>query len=231
MTERRCGNCEFWEYSDYDEDTGNDTGFCRRHAPRPVWVIEDEDQQHGEWPFTYGHMWCGEFRPRAVAESATTEGADKLTADEWMAKVRTWAAAHPQRDRPVDDSRDSIYGNNEPPPRFALEDEVQRLGRGSVWRVAEYVRGVHVHRRDREGIASDFFPESHLEPAHPQPAPDWFEVGDEVELRHVPGQPIAIIKHAEVRYHLELPDGCDVGWYTADELRPAPKIPLEGEAS
>lgn len=35
----------------------------------------------------------------------------ELSADEWMAQVRAWASSHPQRDRVVDDSRESIYGD------------------------------------------------------------------------------------------------------------------------
>lgn len=36
----------------------------------------------------------------------------QLSADEWMAEVRAWAASHPQRDYVVDDSRESIYGGD-----------------------------------------------------------------------------------------------------------------------
>ena len=35
----------------------------------------------------------------------------QLSADKWMAQVRAWASSHPQRDRVVDDSRESIYGD------------------------------------------------------------------------------------------------------------------------
>ncbi len=35
----------------------------------------------------------------------------KLSADKWMAQVRAWASSHPQRDRVIDDSRESIYGD------------------------------------------------------------------------------------------------------------------------
>lgn len=35
-------------------------------------------------------------------------------ADKWMAQVRAWAASHPQRDRVIDDSRDTIYGDTGP---------------------------------------------------------------------------------------------------------------------
>jgi hypothetical protein len=35
----------------------------------------------------------------------------ELSAHKWMAQVRAWASSHPQRDRVVDDSRESIYGD------------------------------------------------------------------------------------------------------------------------
>ena len=34
-----------------------------------------------------------------------------LSADKWMAQVRAWASSHPQSDRVIDDSRESIYGD------------------------------------------------------------------------------------------------------------------------
>lgn len=36
-----------------------------------------------------------------------------MTPDEWMAKVRAWAASFPQHDEPVDDSRENIYEEDE----------------------------------------------------------------------------------------------------------------------
>ncbi len=38
-----------------------------------------------------------------------------LTADEWMALVRAWAASHPQRDTAIDDSREQVYGDDAEP--------------------------------------------------------------------------------------------------------------------
>lgn len=35
----------------------------------------------------------------------------ELSADKWMEQVRAWASSHPQQDRVVDDSRESIYGD------------------------------------------------------------------------------------------------------------------------
>lgn len=36
---------------------------------------------------------------------------DQFLADKWMAQVRAWASSHPQRDRVIDDTRESIYGD------------------------------------------------------------------------------------------------------------------------
>lgn len=49
------------------------------------------------------------FALRRARSPASTQL--KLTADKWMAQVREWASSHPQRDRVVDDSRESIYGD------------------------------------------------------------------------------------------------------------------------
>lgn len=37
----------------------------------------------------------------------------QIKADKWIEKVRAWAASFPQRGLPVDDSRESIYGESE----------------------------------------------------------------------------------------------------------------------
>ena len=50
-----------------------------------------------------------EVAAQRVRLSASLSG--ELPADKWMAEVRAWASSHPQRDRLVDDSRDSIYGD------------------------------------------------------------------------------------------------------------------------
>ena len=34
-----------------------------------------------------------------------------LTPDEWIAELRAWASSFPQRERLVDDSRESNYGD------------------------------------------------------------------------------------------------------------------------
>ncbi len=47
--------------------------------------------------------------PQRVRSPASTQ--IKLSADEWMAQVRAWASSHPQSDRFIDDSRESIYGD------------------------------------------------------------------------------------------------------------------------
>lgn len=49
-----------------------------------------------------------------------------LSADEWMAEVRAWAERHPQRDRVADDSRESVYD----------EDDDRRIFREKLERTA-----------------------------------------------------------------------------------------------
>lgn len=46
-----------------------------------------------------------------MSDTTGVDGTVDLTADEWMAQVRAWAASHPQRDHVVDDSREAIYGD------------------------------------------------------------------------------------------------------------------------
>jgi predicted DNA-binding antitoxin AbrB/MazE fold protein len=54
-----------------------------------------------------------EFEPRVVAAPGVAPPAlrsnDRLTAEEWVAEWRAWAAAMPNRPVSLDDSRESIY--------------------------------------------------------------------------------------------------------------------------
>lgn len=43
--------------------------------------------------------------------------APPASADAWIQRLRTWAAAHPPVPHPVDDSRDVIYGGTLDDPR------------------------------------------------------------------------------------------------------------------
>lgn len=49
--------------------------------------------------------------PQHIQHSVSSQV--ELSADKWMAQVRAWASSHPQRDRVVDDSRESIYGDRD----------------------------------------------------------------------------------------------------------------------
>ncbi len=44
-------------------------------------------------------------------EGLTTGVSSLDPAGDWMAKVRAWAASHPQREHVADDSRKAIYGD------------------------------------------------------------------------------------------------------------------------
>lgn len=46
---------------------------------------------------------------QAILEREAAAPVRELTAEEWIADLRAWAASHPARDITVDDSRDSIY--------------------------------------------------------------------------------------------------------------------------
>ena len=64
MSERKCGDCEFFEL---DTDDG---GQCHRQPIAALWNPHEATPESG-WPWVAISDWCGEFRPRAVAESAT----------------------------------------------------------------------------------------------------------------------------------------------------------------
>lgn len=68
MTEA-CQNCRYW----LGLGDGRPTGFCRRHAPRPVLArneapeggrdgIRDAIASETVWPLTARDDWCGEYR-------------------------------------------------------------------------------------------------------------------------------------------------------------------------
>lgn len=67
MSERRCGDCEFFE-----QDTDNGGG-CHRQPIAAVWNPHEATPESW-WPWVAISDWCGEFRPRepAVKESLTT---------------------------------------------------------------------------------------------------------------------------------------------------------------
>jgi hypothetical protein len=57
-----CRSCRWW-----DGWPGDDAGFCRRHAPKPLPLIIVQDEagdDHAEaiWPITTHDDWCGEYQ-------------------------------------------------------------------------------------------------------------------------------------------------------------------------
>lgn len=73
--DRKCENCENCEWFMAREDSGDWNpkeheeewdGFCRRNAPQPI-IVEDNDD-HDEtyvyWPRVFTQEWCGEFKPK-----------------------------------------------------------------------------------------------------------------------------------------------------------------------
>jgi hypothetical protein len=55
---QRCANCKYLEQGAVylDDDT---IGACRRHAPQPV--IMGNDESIANWPLVFLEDWCGEF--------------------------------------------------------------------------------------------------------------------------------------------------------------------------
>lgn len=68
-----CETCRFWQDADpteteKDRSIGSEySGWCKRHAPRPLIVIGARDEglasEHVVWPLTIFRDWCGEFKP------------------------------------------------------------------------------------------------------------------------------------------------------------------------
>ena len=67
MTEKRCGNCRFWNYRSESDD-----GECRVRAPSIVLGMltlegkpctDTDAATIGFWPNTSDLDWCGEFNP------------------------------------------------------------------------------------------------------------------------------------------------------------------------
>lgn len=62
---RCCGDCDF--FVRYECDEGIDAeGTCRRHAPQPRVVTENDPPQLATWfpEVEAEHHWCGEFQHR-----------------------------------------------------------------------------------------------------------------------------------------------------------------------
>jgi hypothetical protein len=60
-TSNACALCQFWH-----EMVGDETGQCRRYAPRPAMFAAlpntgGEGEVEAVWPQTNAEDWCGEF--------------------------------------------------------------------------------------------------------------------------------------------------------------------------
>ena len=72
--EKICKNCKYWELGDnYDRDGGEfgdipgakTFGECRRYAPRPTFITEEElPGRKLNIPYTDDIFWCGDFVQR-----------------------------------------------------------------------------------------------------------------------------------------------------------------------
>lgn len=76
MSERRCETCACWLWTDVGVGANN-TGECRAHAPLgfPSFSANVKPQfahnvdMWGRWPLTVATDWCGEHRPKPVAQT------------------------------------------------------------------------------------------------------------------------------------------------------------------
>ena len=79
----KCESCPYfsWDFEDAEPSKSAVIGDCRRHAPRPVTVPEDNAGEsyplEGEWPLVFPTDWCGEhpdYEAFREANKATAEG-------------------------------------------------------------------------------------------------------------------------------------------------------------
>ncbi|MET0375665.1 MAG: hypothetical protein ABW128_15585 [Rhizorhabdus sp.] len=63
MTERKCGNCEFWHHHERQRDGASvDKGDCRYDPPKRFNNPEGEDWTL--FPTPIETKWCGKFKRR-----------------------------------------------------------------------------------------------------------------------------------------------------------------------
>jgi hypothetical protein len=71
MADRTCPNCGF-----FDRWQGDETGLCRRYAPRPLVYFRGRDEtavsdrnyiEFPIWPWVTPDDWCGEWTSAASA--------------------------------------------------------------------------------------------------------------------------------------------------------------------
>lgn len=54
-----CMNCRFWQRKEEAY-----RGRCRRHAPRPLLLTDDDPEDelcNASWPITMDDDWCGQW--------------------------------------------------------------------------------------------------------------------------------------------------------------------------
>ncbi|MEK9809272.1 MAG: hypothetical protein VW362_02415 [Candidatus Nanopelagicales bacterium] len=71
MSEATCETCRFW----LKDKKYEDMGICRRHAPSPQ-ILHDEQDEENRWPIyplTTVWDWCGEHEPTQPAVETVIE--------------------------------------------------------------------------------------------------------------------------------------------------------------
>ena len=69
-----CETCAFFknDFSYYDKETA--AGQCRRHAPVPLTVVEEEESSViAVWPMVTYTDWCGEWEPKYDEDDPTLD--------------------------------------------------------------------------------------------------------------------------------------------------------------
>lgn len=60
-----CETCRWWEPEPGQNGNPEETGICRRYAPRPhVYEEHGCDPAFPIWPRTLHDEWCGEHQPK-----------------------------------------------------------------------------------------------------------------------------------------------------------------------
>jgi len=81
---QRCRSCAFWDWSSLNpeaeslRDIGEEHfGYCRRHAPRPLVIVNTEGSEQTRtdtlWPETPPSSWCGDYQEEENNTEAPTD--------------------------------------------------------------------------------------------------------------------------------------------------------------
>ena len=77
--ERRCDECEWWEYHD-DADNDRRLGWCFRYPPQCSEIDRDSISMAASWPNTLDIHRCGEFKENTNGkEDNQEEGGEEWT--------------------------------------------------------------------------------------------------------------------------------------------------------